>query len=369
MVKEPRSASTARLLLCVLLFLLSGFTSTVWACRLLEPPVPATDVLWVHLEGLCFSADQREWAVKGADILEALKAGKSLDLQGILVEDDVMLDQLPIQSTAEIPRIPQRIHDRLMQQGIEKIRVIPGALTIRDSQIEKVLATNLVNDFLVILGTVDVSGTTFLQSVDFSNIIFAKPVIMTNVNVEHEGFFIQAQFEDTVDFSHTKFGTHSRFHKAMFRSPVNFSDVEFQGVAEFLEVEFLQTVNFSRANFMSGTGFSGSVFHGPVDFLAVKAKRETYFRFSEFKDRVSFRRGQFQNVVDFSNSRFEGAHDFSKGEFAVQPDFTASNISVDVSVSNRKVNQQSQWLLFGGLLLLVGICLWIFKRKTWSPSA
>ena len=315
------------------------------------------------LRACVFSEDQREWAVKGLDILEALKAGKSLDLQGALVEGDVLLDQLPVQLVAAIPRIPQPVQDHLTQRSIENIRLIPGAITIRESQFEKILATNLVNDFLLILGDVEVTDTTFLQSVDFSQIIFAKPLSMTNVNVKHEGFFIGAQFEQSVDFSQTNFGTHSRFHKAVFRGPVTFEGVQFQGVAEFLEVKFLQAANFSRANFLSGTGFSGSVFHGPIDFSAVKTKQEIYFRFSEFKDRVSFRHGHFQSVVDFSNSRFDGEHDFSESVFAVQPDFTASNISVDVQISGRTFNQQSQWLFFGVLVFLICIYLWISKRK------
>ncbi len=369
MVKEQRYAYKAPLMLCVMiLFLMSGLTSIVWACRLLEPPAHAVDTLWVHLEGLCFSSDQREWAVQGAEVLEALKAGKNLDFQGALVVGNVMLDQLPLQPVAEIPHIPHHIQEGLQQRGLDTIRVITGEIIISDSQFEKVLATNLINDALVILGEVNVSGTTFLQSMDFSKIIFAKPLVFSNVNVEHEGFFIGAQFEEAVDFSHTNFGTHSRFHKAVFRAPVTFAEVQFQGVAEFLEVEFKQTANFSQANFLSGTGFSGSVFHGSVDFSEVKTKQEIYFRFSEFKERVSFRHGNFGSVVDFSNSRFEGEHDFSEAEFAVQPNFTASNISVDVPVSGPILNQQSQWFIFGALIILAGIYLWISKRNAQGHS-
>ncbi len=364
MVKESRRACTAQLLLFVtVLFLASGMNSMVWACRLLEPPPHTADILWVHLEGLCFSGDQRELAVRGADVLEALQAGKSVDIQGALVVDDVMLDQLPLQRVEESSQIPQHIQEGLKQQGLETVRVIPGAITIRASQFEKIFATNLVNDVLVILGEVNISGTTFLQSMDFSRIIFTKSLVFSAVNVEHEGFFIGTQFDGAVDFSHTKFGTHSRFHKAVFRGPVTFLEVEFKGVAEFLEVEFQQTATFSDTSFLSGTGFSGSIFHGPVDFSGAKTKQEIYFRFSEFKQQASFRRAQFQSVLDFSNSHFEGEYDFSETEFAVQPDFTASNISVDVPISSRRLNPQSQWLFLGGLVILISFYLWISKRN------
>ena len=370
MLNERSYRYQTLLLLCVMLLCLTGsMIEETWACRALETPSHAVDTLWVHLEGFCLTADQRELAVNGNDVLEAVKTGKNLDFQGALIVDDVMFDQLPLQAVADIPDLPPAIQGRLQQEGLTMVRVIPGSITIRDSHFEKNLATNLVNDVLVVLGGVNISGSTFLQSLDFSKMIFAKSVVFADVNVEHEGFFIGAQFEDTVDFSHTRFGTHSRFHKAMFRAPVIFSDVQFEGVAEFLEVEFHQSADFSRANFMSGTGFSGSVFHGPADFSGMKAQREIYFRFSEFKQQVSFRDAQFRNVLDFSNSRFEGAHHFSNAEFAVAPDFTASNIAVDVPVSGGQRRQQFQWLLFAGLFILVGIYLWISKRQSTRHSA
>jgi len=349
-------------LFAMVLFLMGAESLDAWACRLLESPADRSDTLWIHLEGLCLSKDQRTWAVKGTDVLEALKDGKHLDFQGVLVVGDVMLDQLPLQHVAEIPNIPATILARLQQRDLDSVRVISGAVTIRDSQFEKVLATNLSQGALVMLGEVDVSGTTFLQSVDFSKTIFANPLVFTNVHVDYEGFFIGAHFEEAVDFSHTTFGTHVRFHKAIFRGPVMFDEVRFKGVAEFLEVEFQQSANFSQAHFLSGTGFSGSVFHGPVDFSEVVTNRELYFRFSEFKQRASFRHAQFQNVVDFSNSRFEGTHDLAEAEFAIQPDFTGSNITVDVVVSRRWFDQQSQWLVFGGLVILVCLYLWISRR-------
>ncbi len=342
---------------------------SAWACRELNPPPDAVNTLWVHLEGFCLTSDQREQAVPGSDVLEAVKAGKNIDFQGALILDDVLLDELPLQDVSDLPDLPPSIRERLQQEGLSMVRVISGSITIRDSKFEKNLATNLVNDVLVVLGEVNITGSTFLQALDFSKMIFAKPVVFTDTQVQHEGFFIGAQFEEAADFSHTTFGTHSRFHKAKFRAPVTFADVKFQGVAEFLEVEFLKVSDFSRAKFMSGTGFSGSVFHGSADFSGIQTEREMYFRFSEFKQHVSFRDAKILNVLDFSNSSFEGEPNFSQAEFVVAPEFTASNISVDIPVSGQQPSQQSQWLLFGVLIILVGIYLWIFRRKTSDHSA
>ena len=353
------------LFLFVIVLLVMGAESLdAWACRLLEPPAGRSDTLWVHLEGFCLSKDQQAWAVNGSDIIEALKNGQDIDLQGVLVVGDVMLDQLPLQAVAEIPNLPATILVQLQQRGLDSVRVVSGALTIRDSQFEKILATNLSQGALVMLGEVDVSGTTFLQSVDFSKTIFSNTFVFADVHVDFEGFFIGTHFEKAVNFSHTTFGTHARFHKAVFRAPVMFAEVQFKGVAEFLEVDFQKEADFSQAQFVSGTGFSGSVFHGPVNFSEVVMKQAIYFRFSEFKQRASFRHAQFQNVVDFSNARFEDTHDLVEAEFAIHPDFTGSNITPDIVVSRRGLARQSQWLAFGGLLLLMAVfLLWLSRRR------
>ncbi|MEE8124788.1 MAG: pentapeptide repeat-containing protein [Nitrospirales bacterium] len=353
----------------IVLLLMAAAPVGVQACRLLEPPAGQQNTLWVHIEGPCLPEERRAFAVKAADVLQALEQGKSLDLQGVLVVDDLMLDHLPVQSVSESFGIPSGIRDRLQQRRLERVRVITGEMHIREALFEKVLATNLGSDLLIILGEVDLTGTVFHQSVDFSNIVFARPFIFANVQVEYEGFFIGAQFEQAADFSHVMFGTHSRFHKAVFRDRVTFSNTDFKGVTEFLEVEFQQATDFSRVHFFSGTGFSGSVFHGPVDFSKATADKELYFRFAEFKQTVSFREAQFHNIVDYTNARFDGDQDFSKVQFAVKPEFSGSNFSLDVPTSWDWEDQKSQLVILCGLVVVVLIFLWASKRKPKGKSA
>ncbi len=347
-------------MLAVLLSSMSGFDA--WACRILQPPSHLSETFWVHLEGECSADDLQKWAVQSVHVLDALRDGKSLDFRGVRVVGDIMLDQLPLQPIATIANIPHHIQLRLQQRGVKTLRVIPGALTIRDSQFAEVLATNLVKAELLLLGSVDISDTIFFQSLDLSRVIFAKPFVLNHVMIKYEGFFIGSRFEQTADFSRTTFGTHARFHKAIFRAPTSFVGVQFDGVAEFLEVTFEQAADFSDAQFYSGTGFSGSVFEGPADFSKIQSSRELYFRFSEFKRPVNFGQAQFGNVVDFSNSHFDEDPDFSQVAGVIQPDFTGSNVSKNVALAV-KSHVKTQWFLFVALFLLVCGYLW-FSRRT-----
>ncbi len=351
------------LLLGLLLALLGLSSINAEACRLLPIPPGSENVFWVHVEGSCLPGEEAALAVKGADLLAALVQGKRIDLDHVLVVDQVMLDLLPQQALSEYPAVPPAVGRRLQEQGVTTVRVIPETIAIRHSRFEKVLATNLVEGVLLMLGPVDFTGTVFQQSLDLSKTLFVGPVRFSHARVDFEGFFIGSQFAQGVDFSHVTFGTHSRFHQAQFRDRVTFADSHFNGVAEFLEVDFQQAADFSRSAFASGTGFSGSVFKGAADFSAISAVHEIYFRFTEFRESVTFAHAQFHAVVDFTNARFDGAQDFSGVEFRTAPELTGSNLPRDVASVQNGRRPYGQVGIFLGLGILVLCYLWLSRGK------
>lgn len=326
-----------------------GLPSPVDACRLLEPPSGFEEVFWVHLDEDCSAAERRELAVAGTDVVTALEQGRSVDFLGVVVTGDVMLDRLPSRRVEELPTLPAQVREELSQRRSETIRFIPGYIRIRGSQFENVLATNLSEGALLILGDIDLTDVVFVQSVDLSKAIFVQPATFRGMRVDFEGFFIGATFMQSADFSQVLFGTHSRFHKAVFEAPVNFSEVRFKGVAEFLEVTFRDAADFSQAVFESGTGFSGSVFQGPADFSGTEFTHEAFFRFSEFKDRSQFIRTDFEKTVDFSNARFAQPADFSGVFFAVRPEHEGSNLTVP--------EFSRAWWQNPFILLTISVCL------------
>ena len=335
----------------------------VEACRLLPAPPDIENVFRVHVEGPCSPEEHVALAVRAADILEALEHGRSIDFEGVLVVDDVMLDRLPLHDLSTRSDIPQGVRARLQQQRLAAVRVIPGSLSIRHSQFTQVLATNLVEGALLMLGEVDFTGTVFQRSIDLSKTVFVGPLKFSKVRVDYEGFFIGSQFDQAVDFSHVAFGTHSRFHKADFRDDVTFADAHFAGVAEFLEVAFRQGADFSRSHFASGTGFSGSVFEGRADFSAVTIDQEIYFRFTEFKQPASFQKARFRDVVDLTNAKFDGGVDFSGVKFHSPPELTGSNVPSGAVSAQDWRSHQAELGIFAGLVIMVLFYFWVSKGK------
>ncbi len=347
----------------VVCVLLAGGGNPVHACRVLEKPDDLEHVFWVHLEGPCSSSERQMLAVSGSDLLAALGEGKSLDLQGVVVIGEVMLDQLPLQPVAGLSGIPVPLQGELAQRNIQDVRFIPGSIRLRQTTFENVLATNLSEGALVIAGKVDVSKSTFLQSVDFSKTIFLQPARFTGMQVDYEGFFIGARFVNGADFTNAHFGTHSRFHKAVFQGPATFANTRFKGLAEFLEVVFYKETTFLRAIFSSGTGFSGSVFHEAVDFSDAVFMHEVYFRFSEFHDRSLFVRSDFQKAVDLSNSQFAVPADFSYVSFAVRPDSAGSNVKIPPLTRKSWNDPAVQMVILACVLVLFLLHNWRSRAK------
>lgn len=339
------------------------FPTLAEACRLLERPSGLEEVLWVHLDGHCSLAERREMAVSGSDLLAALEQGKSVDLQGVVVTGDVLLDRLSLHPVADLPKLPSSVQENLTQRRVEAIRFIPGSIKIRASQFDQVFATNLSEGALVILGEMDLRDSVFVQSIDFSKTIFVEPVTVNGMRVDFEGFFIGAQFLQAADFSQVMFGTHSRFHKAIFQAPATFADVRFKGVAEFLEVTFNREAKFSNVGFDSGTGFSGSVFRELADFSGSVFAQEIYFRFSEFQDKVRFAGVDFRKVVDFSNAKFANPADFSGASFLIRPESAGSNLQLPDLSRNLWQNPAIQLTIAVCLLLLGGLHYFRSGRK------
>lgn len=314
-------------LLFLLLFIAKPGAAFLEPCRIERSSAQETTVFKRHVGKACSDQDREAEAIAAEELLTALKAGKTVDLAGVVVKGDVLLDRLPMVSreTAGLEPWPGPALPGLLQE--QTVRVIPGALSIRDSVVRGVLAVNPKEGVLVLKGPVSLTGTRFEHSLDFSRSVFLGPVDLSEAVILHEAFFIGAVFSQSVRFEKTAFGVHSRFHRAVFKEAVSFLRAGFNGLAEFLEVTFEKDANFSRTYFKMGTGFSGSRFGGTLDFSEALFEREAFFASAVFEGDTYFRRTTFRADASFSDAEFKGIDDFSKAFFNSEPRFTGTRFS------------------------------------------
>jgi uncharacterized protein YjbI with pentapeptide repeats len=300
--------------------------------------------LKTHLSAECTDSEREARSIDASNLMAALKRGQAIDLSGVVIHGDLVLDTLPI--SANPPKI-----DGVSIQRDSDMRVIAGRVSIVNSVVRGVIKHQSAQGLLLFIRPVTFSGTTFEQPVDLSRSVFAQPVTLSGAVFLREGYFVQGHFLAEVIGEKTAFGPHTRFHRSQFHGPVTFKQSGFSGLTEFLEVMFDRDANFSHTYFKSGTGFSGSQFKGLSDFSEAVFDGDAFFTFTRFDGDTYFRRATFRATADFDDAQFNAREDFSKVSFEKGPQFARAKRSTQGPQPLGIENPQVQYVITLSLLL------------------
>lgn len=338
-------------------------------CRV-DQPSENPDLGMVRiLAGDCSDQDRMTLAISAKEVFAALQAGKKVELDGVTLTGDLMLDGLPLEPLSPNTSLPEFVKGKFDREKLTEVRVLRGALIFRNVEVQGILATNLVNrGYLIAQGPVAITGSTIRRSMDFSRTVFLDEVDLSETNVGHEAFFIKAVFVKRANFSELAFGTHTRFHKAAFLELANFRRARLNGLAELLEVEFHHDADFSKTRFIQGTGFSGSQFRQVPKFSEARFEGETFFRFAQFERGANFRGAVFRKTADFTEATFSSESDFSRVVFEEPPQFTDERLRDQFLSLNTLQNSNNP----AGLFVLAGLFLvflyYLYRRKEAKSS-
>lgn len=320
-------------------------------------------VFTLHLHHACTEAEREARAISAQDLMRALVAGKGIDLSGVVIQGDIVLDELPAQKVAAVEGLS--LEDRRVLEGLndEEVHVIRGPFAIKHSRVKGRIVNRLKRGFLLITGPVVLVHTDFVGLVDLSRTVFLGLVDGSNARFEQESYFVQDRFTQGAMFTDGRFGPHARFHRSMFSGPAIFRGADFPGLTEFLEVVFEQDANFSRTAFHMGTGFSGAHCRGKCDFSSAQFDREAFFLFARFDRTVTFAAARFNSQADFSDASFKESDDLTKATFARAPVMTRTARVVSAMPAGPEAAPFSQALTVGMFVAAVGILIYILKAK------
>ncbi len=325
----------------------------------------AAAVFTLHLPNTCTEAEREARAVSAQELLRALAAGKGLDLSGVVIQGDLVLDQLPAEKVRAVGDLAPE--DRRVLEGMndEEVHVIRGPFVIKQSRVKGRIVNRLKSGFLLITGPVVLAHTDFAGFVDLSRTVFLGLVDGSNATFHQESYFVQDRFTQGAMFSDTHFGPHARFHRSMFSGPAIFRGATFQGLTEFLEVVFEQDANFSRAAFHLGTGFSGAHCRGKCDFSSSQFDREAFFLFSIFDRPATFASARFGSQADFSDAAFKQADDLAQATFAHTPLLTrTARVSITVPGPTGSASAPfSQAVTIVLFVTALGLLVYIIRAK------
>lgn len=323
----------------------------------------ANTVFMLHLSSTCTAAEREARAIPARDLMRALAAGKGIDLSGVVIQGDLVLDELPAQKVDAVQGLS--LEDRRVLEGLndEEVHVIRGPFVIKHSRVKGQIVNRLKRGFLLITGPVVLVQSGFDGLVDLSRTVFLGLVDGSNARFEKESYFVQDRFTQGAMFSDTRFGPHVRFHRSMFSGPAIFRGADFPGLTEFLEVVFEQDANFSRTAFHMGTGFSGAQCRGKCDFSSTQFEREAFFLFARFERAVTFASARFNSQADFSDASFKEADDFAKATFTRPPVMTRTARVVSAVPAASDGGPFSQAVTIGLFVAALGILFYILKAK------
>ena len=332
------------------------------ACVVETPKSETKAGLVLHLGPDCTTDEREAHVVRGNAIVEAITQGGRVDLIGVIVRGDVILERLGTTSVRSKSgsRSPAARVDEPAEGG--ESLAVGEAVMIRDSVVLGGVRHRSTAGKLRFDGPVDFQGTRFKAGVDLSRATFQDALDLSGAIFEKEALFVQGDFGRGMGCRDTKFGPSTRFHRSVFRGPVDCTGALFDGMAEWLEVSFEGTAAFERGRFGLGTGFSGSRFAQQAKFSDAIFSRETFFAFTKFEGNTVFAGAQFLGPADFSQAEFKERDDLSAVRFDQPPDFSQTKRIAQDPAAGFMESRAGQYT-FTLLLLVVAAALVAYMVK------
>jgi uncharacterized protein YjbI with pentapeptide repeats len=155
--------------------------------------------------------------------------------------------------------------------------------------------------------TLDLSGSTFNQGVDFTGARFQGPALFRAGLDEEDAFGKKPP---------CRFRGPARFSLTVFDDLASFARTRFCDRADFRDARFADA-SFSRSWFTTAT-FARSSFHGSALFNDAHFDQPASYEEADFRTRADFARTEFRDGGDFADSRFADGATFLAARFKVK---------------------------------------------------
>ncbi|WP_446359677.1 pentapeptide repeat-containing protein [Coleofasciculus sp. G2-EDA-02] len=139
----------------------------------------------------------------------------------------------------------------------------------------------------------DFSGSSFSQSVDFSNTTFGRDINFSGDTFFDQAGFTQVEFKGMADFS-----------RSTFYGKGNFSQAEFVQLANFTGSQWLEDADFSQVIWRDRTLLSKSRFTQSLLLNEATWEKSISLRGSQFQQPILMRDASLLDQMDLSNTRF-----------------------------------------------------------------
>jgi uncharacterized protein YjbI with pentapeptide repeats len=207
------------------------------------------------------------------------------------------------------------------------------------------------------LAGVNLAGSSFAKSVDFSESTFSSDVDLSRAKLSNYAGFAGASFEKNASFEETEFpesdftdasllgysdftsavfGDYASFNGALL-SNATFNESQFEGVADFCYSVFDSRGEFFKSSFSDVALFKNVEFTGGARFELVSFSDIAAFTSAEFGDRAVFISSRFRAPTHFGTANFSADAVFQLAQFDNLAHFIGSNFSGDLNLMSSKI--------------------------------
>ena len=210
----------------------------------------------------CFSLNlSAQRTISAADILDAMKAGKSVSYENVTVTgklDMTFMDE-------KLPELPKKY----------KWYLNGGSNTVKETIEGKVSFINCVfEDDVLAYFHDEESKYTFTAS-------FENRVRFKNCEFKRNAMFKYSYFEGDTDFSGSKFLKESTFKYAKFDTFVSFANTLFEEYATFKYTKFREGVSFNNANFEDDLNLKYTKVRGDFNVSGLQVARDINSKYTD----------------------------------------------------------------------------------------
>lgn len=173
--------------------------------------------------------------------------------------------------------------------------------------------------------TLDVTGATFPDRINFREIDLSHYAIFTNATFGDAACFDFATFGDRGLFADTTFGDRASFVKAIFGSGASFTGASFGYNTEFGEAVFGGSAQFNDVVFGGSAQFNGANFSHDARFSSATFGDRARFGLAVFGNNAKFDGAGFGSNASFKDSKFGDGARFGDGSQMVHPAYANSD--------------------------------------------
>ncbi|HHT9124822.1 MAG TPA: pentapeptide repeat-containing protein [Candidatus Brocadiia bacterium] len=279
--------------------------------------------------------DREKYPISAQEVVEALKAGKTVEIRNAVIEGDFNLESVVVEGKVTIEGTMFKGLVDCSYATFKQVLRLNGSTFEGDANFSAATAEKdifLNNATFKAANFVDLSvtGVFYCESTTFK-----KGAIFARTTIKKDIFLEKSIFEDgEASFLKTLIGGAAEFTCAVFKQKANFNSAQIEELAAFNQATFEGDADFISAQIGGNAEFDGAVFKQKANFNSAQIEGHAFFRPATFEGDADFGSAQIGGNAGFTNAHFKEYANFYTAQFKMDAIFEGTVFDKNVIFQN-----------------------------------